>query len=110
MARMARKEVGRLLVVEEYGEIIAMIGLAYFPCFFNNKETFAQELFWYTTPSCRGNKAGKVLRNYAEQVCREDNINKICMASLRGKYSEILDKVYKDEGYELIESNYIREL
>jgi GNAT superfamily N-acetyltransferase len=100
---LIREDHGLLLVDEFYGELAGMIGCiaTIHP---TSWEPVASELFWYVPPEARG--GGIKLLFAAEKWAREFGCARCIMVSP----NERVGALYERLGYELLETQYIKEL
>jgi len=100
---LIREEHGLLLVDEFYGELAGMIGMiaTVHP---TSWEPVASELFWYVQPEVRG--GGLKLLFAAEIWACETGCRRCIMVSPNERVAAIYERL----GYELLETQYIKEL
>lgn len=77
------------------------------PSFLNGKHIF-QELIWYVNPAYR--KYGVAMLRYAEEYLRSVGYDTMIMAVIEGSKTEKIKRFYERMGFELFESQYIRNL
>lgn len=70
----------------------------------------AQELFWYVDPSERGNSHGKNLYNAMEMWCKVIGVDVLAMIALESLRPELVGRLYKSQGYHLVEHGYMKKL
>ena len=68
----------------------------------------ASEFFWYVKPEYRG-KGGALLEAF-EAWAKEKGCSRVIMTHLSDSMPESLKKYYTKKGYELLETNYIKEV
>ncbi len=96
-------EMSTVLVAEQSGAIVGMMGLVAAPHFISG-ELSAGEVFWWMEPDARG--AGLRLLRAAEQWARDKGANGLQMIAP----DERVGAVYQRLGYRLIERSYFRRL
>lgn len=95
------------LVLEENDQMIGGLGAIKFPDLHSGEMT-AVETFWFVTPESRGK--GLLLFEAFEKWARREGCKKAAMIHLADSYPEILEKLYKRKGYQLVEKHYVRYL
>ena len=60
---------GTLIIAEDGGQAVGMVGLAIGPFLFNADFPMAYEVMWWVDPECRGKGAGKALKQAAGPAC-----------------------------------------
>ena len=78
------------------------------PSMFDKSQKIGQESVWYVTQEARKGKAGLYLIKAFEVECIKRGANAIIMIHMSNLYPEILDRLYKINGFRLMESNYIK--
>ena len=96
------------IVAEEEGKIIGVIGGMIAPSMFDKSQKIGQESVWYVTQEARKGKVGLYLIKAFEEECIKRGANAIIMIHMSNLYPEILDRLYKINGFRLMESNYIK--
>lgn len=67
-----------------------------------------QEFVWYVDPDYR--MCGIRLLKHVEKWCADNGIGKMIMVYLHNSKAEKLDEFYRREGYEPMETHFIKEL
>lgn len=93
---------GFLLVTDD---LKAMIGVIVVPWWFNRDVLMATEVFWWSE-----NGLGGKLREAAEERAQALGATSIAMLSEEGMRSKALDRLFRSNGYQLREHNYLKEL
>lgn len=92
-----------MIVAEEDGEIVGMIGTIVTPYIFNNAYNVASEIVWYVSPTSRTKGIGPSLIAANEAACNEfENLVRIQMVDLPSSPPEV-QKFYEKCGYFLSE-------
>lgn len=91
------------------GESCAL-GFAVTPLFFNNKESMAQELFWYVTPEARAKGKGKQLLEAVEGYCKGLGLKCMMMLHLEEIGGDAVGDLYKSLGYKPKEKLFMKVL
>lgn len=87
---------------------IGMAGAMISPAFFNEKELYACELFWWVNPEARG--VGKELLDALEVAVKERGATHLAMLCLENMEPEKVGQMYARRGYKLVEHSYMKEL
>lgn len=92
-----------------YGEKpVGMVGAMVHPAFFNSKELYACELFWWVNPDARG--VGGELLDALEKAVKDKGASHLSMLSLERLDPEKVGEMYKHRGYSPVEHSYMKEL
>ena len=87
-----------------------MISGALAPCMWNLSKTTI-ELWWWVDPKARQTSVGQELRtafeHWSKSIVKADRIS---MASLAHSRDQALDRIYRRNGFEKIETTYVKEL
>jgi GNAT superfamily N-acetyltransferase len=67
----------------------------------------AVETFWFVNPEDRGD--GLKLLDAYEKWAEESGCKRVAIIHLADSFPEVLEKIYRRRGYELIESHYVKE-
>jgi GNAT superfamily N-acetyltransferase len=70
----------------------------------------AQELFWWVHPDLRGQKHGINLYNALEVYCKASGVEILAMITLESLRPKVVGRVYKNQGYSLIEHGYMKKI
>lgn len=73
-----------------------------------NKEPLFQEVIWYVSKEHR--RYGIKLYRGLEEYCHDNSIHQIVMVNMGNLKNSSFEKFYKSEGYELLETQYIKTL
>lgn len=68
----------------------------------------AIEIFWFTNPEDRGD--GLKLLGAYEKWAENTGCKRVAIIHLEDSFPEVLSRIYKRRGYQLIESHYVREV
>ncbi len=98
-------DTGVMLLAEEGGAVVGMVGLAVAPFPFNNAVINACEVVWWVKPEAQGNGAGKALLAAIEPACREKGVGLIQMIHLASSPPQAA-AIYERMGYKPTESSY----
>ena len=82
----------------EMGAAGMAAALAY-PCWFDNRHTTAQELFWWVEPDYRGGPMGTKLRRGLESWARDGGCSTMEMGALEGLRVEAVTLLLDRKGY-----------
>lgn len=94
-------ESGKILVAEEDGNVIGVLGFIVFPHYFSGERT-AGELIWYVEPEYRQSFTALALLRKAQSLARE-------MGAKRMQFTaptEEVGKAYESLGYHKVEVTY----
>lgn len=91
-------DAGVMLVAEEAGAIVGMVGLFIEPFTFNITKTSATEIVWWVDPVFQNKGAGKALLAAIEPACRGRGADMIRMMCLTPD-GEVAAAVYQRMGY-----------
>lgn len=100
---------GVVLVAEQDGRIIGIVGGIYFPLYFNHGHKSGQEMFLYVEPGLRDGIGAKLLIAL-EQAAREAGCQSWLMIALDHVAPEATGRLYKRRGYRPAEHSWIRRL
>ena len=96
------------IVAEKEGVIVGVIGGMLAPSMFDKSQKIGQESIWYVTQKERKGSMGFKLIKEFERECIKRGANAIIMIHMSNLYPEVLDRLYKMNGFRLMESNYIK--
>lgn len=96
------------IVAEKEGKIVGIIGGMIAPSMFDKSQKIGQESVWYVTQEERKGRTGIKLIKAFEEECIKRGANAIIMIHMANLYPEILDRLYRMNGFRLMESNYIK--
>lgn len=97
---------GFVLLAEEDGEAIGMLGCLVVPFQLNTNYLVCSEAMWWVEPAYRGLAVGSDLTKEAEIEAQIAGCHKTIMSSLAD--SPIVDAYYESRGYVLAEKAYMR--
>ena len=98
---------GIMFVIEKDGKIVGGIGGLIGPDL-HSPRMIAVETFWFVLPEYRG-KGFKLLNEF-EKWADEKKADAVAMVHLVDCHPDILEKIYKRKGYQLIENHYLKVL
>lgn len=96
------------IVAEKEGIIVGVIGGMVTPSMFDKSQKIGQESVWYVDPEERKGSIGFRLIKAFEEECIKRGANAIIMIHMSNLYPEALDRLYRMNGFRLMESNYIK--
>ena len=96
---------GKVLVAEESGEVIGLLGFVIFPHYFSGEIT-AGELMWYVEPEFRKSFTALALLRRAESLARAAGAKRMQFTAPTAAVGD----AYKALGYQPIEVSYQKEL
>ena len=99
-----------MLVALKQDKVIGVIGGIIQPSIFNNQQIIAQEIIWYITKTERGGMAGIKMVQAFEKACKERGASLVMMIHMSNLSSEILSKFYWSNGYQNMETHYVKEV
>lgn len=103
---MADPQTGVLLLAEQDGEIVGMIGLLFAPFHFNKNKKLAAEMMWWTAPEARkGTNAGLALLRAVTPACEAAGCSAIQMVHLVTSPPQA-GMLYERMGFQLREHSY----
>lgn len=94
-----------MLVAEDAGEVVGMVGLFVAPFMFNGDVTAAYEVVWWVEPEAQGRGAGKALLTAIEPACAARGCRAIQMVHLTNSPPQAA-AIYERMGYAHTESSY----
>lgn len=100
---------GVLLVADDDGPLIGMVGLAFVPFIFNRAKTMACEVMWWVEPGCRELGVGMSLLRAIEAPCREAGAMAIQLLHLADSPAAAAHG-YERLGFTLREHSYLKGL
>jgi len=100
---------GFVLVAEDGGKLVGMLGVLVAPLFFNFAHTMAQELMWWVDEDERGSGAALRLIRAAEAEAKTRGACRIHMLRLAAS-PEHVDRLYDRLGYRTGEVAHVKEL
>lgn len=98
-----------MLLAEQAGEVVGMVGLFVAPFVFNTDRTGAYEVVWWVNPDAQGQGAGKALLAAIEPACKDAGCHAIQMVHLSTSPPQAA-AIYERMGYAHTESSYTRTL
>jgi len=99
-----------LLVGEDDGKVVGMIGALVYPLYFNQSHITGQEMFWWVDEDKRKSKVGRDLLRVLEQRAKDMGANSFAMISLDSMNPKLMDRVYKMKGYFPAEHTYYKRI
>lgn len=102
-------DTGVMLVAEEDGENVGMVGLFIGPFMFNSDHVAAYEVVWWVNPSAQGAGVGKALLEAIEPACRAKGASTVQMVALASSPPQA-SAMYERAGYTHSESSYTKVL
>lgn len=96
-----------MLVAEEGGDLVGMVGLFVAPFLFNGDITAAYEVVWWVDPQAQGRGAGKALLAAIEPACEGRGCRAIQMVHLASSPPQAA-AIYERLGYRHTESSYTK--
>ncbi len=105
--RLIAAGIAVFLILEDQGEMIGGLGALKYPDIHNGKMT-ACETFWFVDPAHRGK--GLELLAAFEEWGRQQGCQQLAMIHLEDSYPAILERLYRINGYHLVEKHYIKEI
>ena len=100
-------DTGVLMIAEQDGQDVGMVGLVVAPFMFNNDKLGAYEVFWWVEPEARGGMTAWRLLRSIEQVCAEMGVTSIQMVVLSDS-PERAAKMYERAGYVHSETSFTK--
>lgn len=97
---------GFVLVAEEDGKLVGMLGCLIVPFQLNTNYLMCSEAMWWVEPEYRGLAVGSDLNEAAELEAELAGCHKTIMSSLAE--SPMVDAYYESRGYVLAEKAFIR--
>ena len=94
-----------MLLAEDAGEVVGMVGLFVAPFMFNSDVTAAYEVVWWVDPEAQGRGAGKALLAAIEPACAASGCRAIQMVHLASSPPQAA-AIYERMGYTHTESSY----
>lgn len=98
---------GVMLLAEDDGRTVGMVGLARLPFTFNPAMRIAAEVVWYVTPDAQGAGAGKALLAAIEPACTKLGVDAIQMMTLATSPPQAA-ALYERMGFEHSESSFTK--
>ncbi len=99
---------GIVIVVQDEDNLVGIIGGIIIPSIFDETEKIAQEMMWFIKKEYRQGSLAKDLLQRFEQEAKLLGAKHIVMVSIGNMKNEILDRFYKNNGYRLLETQYIK--
>ena len=96
-----------MLVAEDAGELVGMVGLFAAPFMFNGDVTAAYEVVWWVDPDAQGRGAGKALLQAIEPACSARGCRAVQMVHLSSSPPQAA-AIYERMGYGHTESSYTK--
>lgn len=99
------KNGGHLLVADEGGEVVGMIGATEVPLYFNHAEAVTQEVFWYVRPDRR---TGAGMKLVDELVKRSEASRAVLVAGMESLRGGAVGAAFARKGFDPVERMYAR--
>lgn len=99
---------GFILIAEDNGHAVGMIGIAITPLFFNFAEMMAQELMWWVDEDSRGTGAALRLIRAAEIEAAQRGVCRLHMLRLANSPAHLAN-LYDRLGYSVGEVAHVKE-
>jgi GNAT superfamily N-acetyltransferase len=96
-----------MLVAEDAGELVGMVGLFAAPFMFNSDVMAAYEVVWWVDPDAQGRGAGKALLQAIEPACVARGCRAVQMVHLASSPPQAA-AIYERTGYGHTESSYTK--
>lgn len=103
--RVMESQQGTVLVAEENGTLVGLLGFVIFPHYFSGEST-AGELMWYVEPEYRRSFTALALLRKAESMARGAGAKRMQFTAP----TTAVGDAYKALGYKAIEVSYQKEL
>jgi len=100
---------GFVLVAEDEGKLVGMLGTLVGPFPFNRNIIVATECMWWVDPEYRSNRIAGALMQAAEEEARSAGCHKFVMSAL-GSSPEKVGAYYQSKGYAPYETAYVRSI
>lgn len=100
-------DTGVLMIAQEDGKDVGMVGLVVAPFMFNNDKLGAYEVFWWVEPEARGGMTAWRLLKSIDQVCADMGVASIQMVVLSDS-PEQAAKMYERAGYTHSETSFTK--
>lgn len=98
-----------LVACREDGKCVGMLSVILSPFMINDEITMASEVTWWVDPEHRHTNLATRLKIQAEEVSKERGATLMSMSVLSNSPPEIA-KMYLRDGYEELESSYVKSL
>jgi len=98
---------GGLIVANEGGRAIGMVGFMAFPFYFNFAVTVAQEVFWWVEPDQRFGVGAQLLDAF-ETAGRQRGASVFIVSAVARLRSATLERFYQRRGYAPAENTFIK--
>lgn len=98
-----------MLVAEQDGDVVGMVGLVVAPFMFNANCRSAHEVVWWVNPEAQGSGVGKELLAAIEPACRAKGANAIQMVMMANSPPKA-QAIYERFGYGHSETSFTKEL
>jgi GNAT superfamily N-acetyltransferase len=96
-----------MLVAEDEGRLVGMVGLFVAPFMFNASLTGAYEVVWWVEPGAQGAGIGKALLAAIEPACAERGVHSVQMVHLDSSPPQAAAS-YERMGFRHTESSYTK--
>lgn len=97
-------------MAEVDGEIVGCMAGVITQHHFNYGFIYYQEAMWYVKPDFRGKGVASALLKATEGECRQLGCQKISVGISQSVLPEKLDRVYRQMGFKLFETHYIKDI
>jgi GNAT superfamily N-acetyltransferase len=98
-----------MLVAEEGGKVVGMVGLVVAPFMFNNSINAAYEVVWWVEPEAQGAGVGKQLLAAVDTACVARGASIVVMVTLASSPPQAA-ALYERAGYAHSETSYTKRL
>lgn len=96
-----------MLLAEQEGRVVGMVGLFVVPFMFNADHHSAHEVVWWVDPDAQGNGLGRALLEAIEPACKAKGAQVIYMVHMANSPPQAA-ALYNRLGYALSESAYTK--
>ncbi|GAB2493142.1 GNAT family N-acetyltransferase [Pseudoxanthomonas sangjuensis] len=98
-----------MLLAEQGGRVVGMVGLWVLPFVFNTRHCAAYEVVWWVNPDAQGSGVGKALLDAIEPACKERGAEVIHMVHMANSPPQAA-ALYERLGYAHSESAYAKKV
>lgn len=99
-----------LVVRADDGSIIGTAGAFIGPVFWNQNYLQGLEVFWWIDPQHRQNGLGKELREFLQYKAKTKGVHCWNMVALTESMPDVVDKIYRKDGFTPVETIYMKVL
>jgi len=97
-----------LIAKSSNGDLVSACGIEIGPSQLNFNQLVGVEKFWYVNKDYRNTRWGIKVKKAAEKACLDAGVNTIIFTSLQNS-NDAVDRYYQKQGYQPLESHYIKE-